>query len=350
MTRVSIMRRTMAAFIMTMMLFGLPGMGTGEQMIEFNNKLAESGNDPWVVFQDEAYYYCWSGYGGVCVARVRNLPDIGDAYLLPENEKIQARLVWTPEDSRYSQEIWAPEMHFLDGKWYIYVAADDGNNDHHRMLCLEARTDDPLDGFVQKGIVRARNNRWAIDGTILEYGGKRYFIWSGWDRDENVAQNLYIAEMENPWTIRGNRVLISRPELPWECVGDPLVNEGPTALVLNGKVYIIYSASGSWTDDYCLGMLTLTGDDPLLRNAWTKSEQPVFRKTDQVFGPGHASFTTSPDGSRHYMAYHANEESGSSWGGRKLWVQEFTVDAQNDPVFGTPLPAGSMQTIPANGT
>ena len=35
----------MAAFIMTMMLFGLPGMGTGEQMIEFNNKLREEKKD-----------------------------------------------------------------------------------------------------------------------------------------------------------------------------------------------------------------------------------------------------------------------------------------------------------------
>ena len=113
-----------------------------------------------------------------------------------------------------------------------------------------------------------------------------------------------------------------------------MVNEGPTALVHDGKVFIVYSASGSWTDDYCLGMLTLTGDDPLDPNAWTKSEEPVFKRLDNVaVGPGHCSFTTAVDGSV-WMVYHANLEAGTGWGGRSVWIAPITFDEQGVPNFG----------------
>ena len=96
------------------------------------------------------------------------------------------------------------------------------------------------------------------------------------------------------------------------------------------------------------GMLTLTGSDPMDPESWTKSKQPVFQKTNQVVGPGHASFTTSPDGLRHYMVYHANDQRGTGWAGRKMWIQEFTVDSKNRPNFGKPGAAGTLQSVPVN--
>ena len=316
--------------------------------LSFDNKIAETANDPWVIWHEDAYYYCWSWHGGVCVARVRNLPDLGVGVLdLPNNEVVQSALVWTPEDDAYSQELWAPELHYLNGKWYIYVAADDGNNANHRMLCLEANTDDPLDGFTMKGIVRVEDDRWAIDGTVLTLGEAMYFVWSGWEGDEDVGQNLYIARMEDPWTLTGERSVICQSEYNWEWVGAPII-EGPAALTLGDKVYIVYSASGSWTDYYCLGLLTLTGDDPMDPACWQKSPDPVFSRTEEIFAPGHASFTTSPDGQRHYIVYHANEERGAQWGGRKFWIQEFAVRPDDVPDFGQPQPAGTTQTVPVN--
>ena len=309
----------------------------GTQGIPFNNKLADSGSDPWVILKDGVYYYCYSADGGVCVAKADNIPQIGSA---------QGVKVWTPDDPEYSQEIWAPELHHLQGKWYIYVAADNGDNANHRMLCLEGSSDDPTEPFAFKSVLRATTDRWAIDGTVMEYNDQLYFIWSGWEGFENVEQRLYIAKMADPWSISGERVELSRPKYRWERKGGkPKINEGPTALELNGTQHIVYSASGSWCDDYCLGLLTLTGDDPMNAESWRKSKKPVFQKSKNVFGPGHASFTTSKDGSQHFMFYHANEESGSGWEGRRLWAQEFTVDENNYPVFGTPLPAGSTQTV-----
>lgn len=306
------------------------------QGIQFDNKLADSASDPWVTLKDGVYYYCYAADGGVCVAKADNIPQIG---------KTEGVKVWTPEDEKYGYEIWAPELHYLEGKWYIYVAADDGDNYNHRMICLEGSSQDPTEPFAFKSVMRAETDRWAIDGTVMEYKDNLYFIWSGWKGFENTMQRLYIARLENPWTISGDRTEISFPVLLWELHGKPRVNEGPTALELNGTQHIIYSASGSWTDDYCLGMLTLKGDDPMCASNWCKSILPVFKKTKDIFGPGHASFTTSKDGSQHFIIYHANETSGSGWDGRALWAQEFTVDKNNNPVFGKPLPAGSMQTV-----
>lgn len=42
-------------------------------------------------------------------------------------------MVWTaPQgDCMYNQEICAPEIHFINDRWYIYFAADDGSNYNH---------------------------------------------------------------------------------------------------------------------------------------------------------------------------------------------------------------------------
>ncbi len=102
--------------------------------------------------------------------------------------------------------------------------------------------------------------------------------------------------MANPWTLETARSLISSPQYTWEMVGaPPAVNEGPE--ILNnaaGKTFLIYSASGCWTDDYALGMISLTnGSDPLLPASWTKSPSPVFTKniSGGAFGPGHNTFS-----------------------------------------------------------
>lgn len=308
-------------------------------VVAFNNKLADSGNDPWVIWHEQTacYYYCYSDNDGVCVAKMDNIYEL--SYAVGET-------VWVPDESiipEYSKELLAPELHFINNKWYIYVAADDGNNENHRMICLESNTADPLDGFKFKSVLRAETDRWAIDGTVLQYDEELYFIWSGWQGKINVSQNIYIAKMKNPWTIEGDRVCISKPTESWEKNGTPLVNEGPTVLQYDGRVYIVYSASNSRTDDYCLGLLTLTGSNLLDEDSWKKKDEPVFEKTDSIFGPGYASFTTSPDGSKWYIIYQANEKSGTGRTGRSVWAQEFCFDSFGNPEFGKPMPAGTVQ-------
>ena len=307
----------------------------------FVNPILERGADPYVVKKDGKYYYCYSSGNGVAVAAADNIHLI--------DSKNGVRVYSAPQGTMYSREYWAPELHYVRGRWYIYVAADDGNNDNHRMYALGALTDDPTGPFEMLGKVTDDTDKWAIDATVLEYEDKLYFIWSGWEGDRNVRQDIYIAEMSDPITVSGKRVMLSKPEYEWEmraCVnGLPTINEGPAVLKKDGTVHIIYSASGSWSDEYCLGMLTFRGGDILDPACWTKSAEPVFSKREGAYSTGHCSFTVSPSGNEDWIVYHANVKPGLGWGGRGVRAQKFTWDG-DVPVFGLPVKAGEEIEIP----
>lgn len=294
---------------------------------KISNPVCAFGADPWVVAHGGYYYYCYTLDKGVAVKKMSSPAEI---------EQDGQTVYLAPEGTDHSCEYWAPELHYLNGEWYIYVAADDGNNDNHRMYVLRGTSQDPTQPFEMVGKITDGTDKWAIDGTVLLYNGELYYAWSGWEGDVNVAQYIYIAHMSNPYTIDSRRVLLSKPTYAWERVGDPLVNEGPAFLVRDGKVMMVYSASGSWTDDYCMGMLTLTGDDPLNPAHWEKSATPVFtKKVGVAYGTGHCSFTTACDGSA-WMVYHANLVSGTSWMGRSVWLSPVTFDGEGRPDFGEP--------------
>ncbi len=302
-----------------------------ETMVRYTNirnPIVSNANDPWVVERGGHYYYCRSSGKGVIVSEVPSPYEL--------NAEGGVRVYTAPAGTGYSAEYWAPELHYINGAWYIYVAADDGNNRNHRMYVLKGTTQDPTDPFEMVGQITDPSDRWAIDGTVMQVGGELYFVWSGWRGSVNVAQNLYIAHMSDPVTIDSERVMLSAPTYAWERVGNPYVNEGPTALYHGEDTFIVYSASGSWTDDYCLGLLRLVGDDPMNPDAWEKSAEPVFASRPGVaYGPGHCSFTVAVDGSI-WMLYHANLESGTGWAGRSGWIAPVTFAEDGMPIFGLP--------------
>ncbi len=307
--------------------------------ITFKNPVCPSGADPWVIRDPDTgrYYYCYSGGNGVCVNEIADL-----AHITAEGG---TKVYTAPENTMYSKEYWAPELHKLNGKWYIYVAADNGDNYHHRMYVLECSGDKPTDKFNMVGKITDPTDKWAIDGTVAQIDGELYFVWSGWEGDENVAQNIYIAHMKSPTEIDSARTMLSKPQFRWEKLGGlPTINEGPVALAKDGAVHIIYSASGSWSDFYNLGKLTWRGGDPLDASSWTKSDTSVFEKTGTCFGPGHCSFTTADDGST-WIVYHGNLVSGSGWGGRSVWIQPISWDG-DEPVLGSPIGPKEELTLP----
>lgn len=304
--------------------------------IEIVNPIYDSGNDPWVIRQGNDYYYCWSD-GAIHVRKIDNLHDIKD---------IGGTAVWTPpKGTMYSAELWAPELHYIDGAWYIYVAASNGSNENHRMYVLKGTSQDPTDPFEFVGKITDPTDRWAIDGTVLRHKGEMYFVWSGWEGDVDVGQQLYIAHMRDPVTIDSQRVMISSPTNKWERMALPL-QEGPVALTdeETGSAIIVYSASGSWTDYYCFGQLTLTGTDPMDPASWTKSEDPIFAKDTGTYGPGHCSFVEALDG-QLWMIYHANTFPGLGWDGRTCRAQPVQWDGKTLDL-GVPLAPGQPVLLP----
>ncbi|MGN8072040.1 family 43 glycosylhydrolase [Mucilaginibacter sp. 22184] len=310
----------------------------------FTNALPSADNgsyyDPWVIRVGGYYYYCGSDGGRLWITKSATLQNI--------LQQSKTYIFTPPSGTMYSGDLWAPELHYLGGRWYVYFAADDGNNNNHRMHVLEGGADanDPLNGaYNYKAKLAATTDRWAIDGSPFVYNGVTYFIWSGWEGTTNVSQYLYIATMSNPYTINSERVEISRPDYAWEKVGTPTVNEGPETLISGNTVNIIYSASGSWTNDYCLGRLTCTNGNLMSKASWTKLSTPAFSKFGNVFGPGHASFVKSPDNLQWWIVYHAANADGSGWD-RRVMTQQFSWDG-DVPYFGYPIEKGIPIPAPA---
>ena len=299
----------------------------------FRNPITESGADPFVVRFEDGYYYVYSADGGVFVSRADNIHHL----------RQDGKCIFRPEEGKpYSRELWAPEIHFIDGDWYCYVAADDGVNANHHMYVLKSTDGRPDGVYAMVGMLDDGSGCWAIDGTVMPCGGKLYFVWSGWESRENTHQNLYIAPMKSPTELAGARVLISRPEYDWEKRGSaptksgkclPTVNEGPQILEKDGTVHVIYSAAGSWCRHYCLGMLTLRGGDPLNPADWVKCKEPVFAESEGTHGPGHCSFVKAKDGKTDFIIYHARRDAKGGWVGRGMRAQPFTWDG-DVPVFG----------------
>jgi GH43 family beta-xylosidase len=208
------------------------------------------------------------------------------------------------------------------------------------------------------------SDKWAIDASVFENNGQLYMIWSGWEGDENGAQNIYIAPMSNPWTISGPRVLLSYSKYPWEKVGDLIhvkgepphvdVNEGPEVLKHGDDIFLTYSASGCWTDYYELGLLRAKADANLLDpSAWTKSKTPVLTESAEghAYGTGHNGFFKSADGTQDWIINHANNESGQGCGDRRNpRAQPISWNPDGTPNFGRPVGIGVAIPRPSGDT
>lgn len=314
----------------------------------FTNPIAD-GADPWVIKRNGDYYFCGSGLGGIYVSKSDKLTELGDK-----------KVVWNPPTEGWNKtNIWAPEIHFISGKWYIYYAAGSAGPPfiHQRSGVLESVSDDPFGPYIDKGMIYTGDNindptsvKWAIDLTTFKMNGQRYAVWSGWEENadtDKTKQHLYIATMANPWTINSNRIKISSPEESWETGGPLDLNEGPQLLKKEEKAFIIYSTRESWMVEYRLGQLTLS--DTLLNllapENWEK-KGPIFQGTEEVLGVGHASFTTSPDGTEDWIMYHSKKTTEPGWD-RNIRLQEFYWNADGSPDFGEPVPAGVPIELPS---
>lgn len=316
---------------------GRPHAGQEQASEVITNPIAPSSADPWVIRHGDTYYYTHTTGGDVRICKAEKLQEIS----------ADCVSVWTPpEGTMYSKQLWAPELHYLDGRWYVYVAASDGDNVNHRMYVIESTSEDPQGDYTFKGKIAPETDRWAIDGTVLELDGRRYFVWSGWEGFEDGRQDLYIAPMSNPWTITGERTRIATPVYDWEKHGLP-INEGPQVLVNGDDLYIAFSASGYWTPEYSMGLLRYTGRDATDPASWEKLPEPVFTGvgTGEVQGTGHASFTTSCDGRERWIVYHAHRPDDAPR--RDLRMQPFTFGADGLPDFGRPVKVGMPISAPS---
>ena len=278
------------------------------KITEYNTPFIEQRADPYIYrHTDGSYYFTASvpAYDCIVLRKAETLEGLQNA---------QETIIWRKHESgEMSQHIWAPEIHFLFGKWYIYFAAGEKDDIWKiRPFVLECQGDDPIkDTWVEKGKMQRSDDdiysfeAFSLDATILEHKGSYYYIWAEKVSVGIQISNLYIAKMESATKLATAQVLLTTPDYDWERV-DIWVNEGPAAIKHNGRIFVTYSASATG-ECYCMGMLSIGEDEDLLDpRAWKKERRPVLCSDREkgFYGPGHNSFTKLPDG-RDVCVYHA---------------------------------------------
>lgn len=277
-------------------------------------------NEPWILQRadpyvykhtDGTYYFTASvpAYDTIVLRSAKTLAGLAEA---------EEKVLWKKHESGpMSKHIWAPEIHYLFGKWYIYFAGGEMEDEWEiRPYVLECQGDNPMkDEWIEKGkMVRAKEDEFSfeafsLDATVFENKGKWYYIWAEKVGVGKQISNLYIAEMENGYTLKTVQELLTTPDYDWERYGF-WVNEGPGIIKHDGKIFMTYSASETGIQ-YCVGMLSADEDADLLDpRSWTKERYPVLATNEEkgIYGPGHNSFTKDEEGN-DIIVYHARTEA-----------------------------------------
>ena len=309
----------------------------------FTNPLIAQRADPHIFKHTDGFYYYTAtvpAYDRIILRRSTTLQGLATA---------GEQTIWTRHTSgEMGAHIWAPEIHYINGKWYIYFAAGATNDVWKiRMYVLENASANPLTGtWVEKGRIWTHYDTFSLDATTFEHNGTRYLAWAQSEPSLANNSNIYLAAMANPWTITGTPVRIATPTLSWETIGYR-VNEGPAVIKRNNRIFMTFSASA--TDaNYCLGLLTASASANLLSAAsWTKTQTPVFRSNASTsqYGPGHNSFTVSEDGQSDILVYHDRSYQNISGDplndpNRRTRLQKLYWNADGTPNFGIPVPDG----------
>lgn len=275
------------------------------QSIKFNNPIAEQRADPWVYKTDAGDYFLIATvpeYDRIVLRKANSINGLKEA---------KEKEIWHKhEKGVMGSHIWAPELHRIDGKWYIYFAAGEAENIWNiRMWVLSNSSSDPMQGtWKEEGQIKTQKESFSLDATTFEHKGKRYLIWAQNVRGGDSGTALVMSEMKNPTTLTGPEVILTEPEFSWERIKYN-VNEGPAVIKKGGRIFVAYSASAT-NHNYAMGLLWINEDADLMNAAnWSKSPGPVFYTSEDLkrYGPGHNSFTTSEDGKSTIMIYHARD-------------------------------------------
>jgi GH43 family beta-xylosidase len=307
---------------------------------DYNRPFILQRADPYILHYGNTYYFTASvpEYDRIILRQSSTLAGLASA------EEVT---LWSKHESGpMSKHIWAPELHFIFGKWVIYFAAGERDDIWHiRPYVLECTGSNPMaDPWIEKGMMQpcTEDNfsftSFSLDATVLMHKEEYYYIWAQKVEGDQGISNLYIAKMDSPYSLSTPAILLTTPEYDWEQVGF-WVNEGPAVIRRDNKLFLTYSASATGAC-YCMGMLSTDIDKDLLDPAsWTKETQPVLTSdfTKGIYGPGHNSFTTDEAGDTicvlHARTYETIQGDPLYDPNRHTMLMKVTWSAQGTPLF-----------------
>jgi GH43 family beta-xylosidase len=298
--------------------------------------------DPYVLLDNGTYYLTFTSGGHIEIWSHNSLFDF--------EANCKKEVIWRPPpDQPYSADVWAPELHSIHGRWYVYFAAADPQhgNSSHRMYVLAGPGADSSPMQPDRWEFHSRlaglpEDQWAIDGTVITLNNTMLFVYSGWPlgtHDNESRQEIFIMEMVSPTECKGSPARISSPDLEFEFSGKSGVNEGPQFLCSRDGNWmgIVYSCAGSWTSEYKMNVLCYKGGDPLDVRSWAKTNRPLLKSSHDdtpPYGPGHGNFVfiDGSGGPEVWGVFHATDAK-TGWEGRKARLMRVGW-TENGPFMG----------------
>ncbi|KAI1336378.1 glycosyl hydrolase family 43 protein [Xylariaceae sp. FL0016] len=325
---------TRQTFLMFLSFLGLLNLSAA-----WTNPIRQpGGSDPFITYSGGYYYLMTTSWTDVEIARSTTVAGL---------ESATKKVIYSSTDSGRCCNVWAPEVHYFDGTWYVYFTAGDADDlDGQRLHALIGGST-PWDDFTYAGQL---TSEWAIDASTLRTSNFGNFLLFSCFHGVTY-QSICLQQLGSDYvSLIGDITVISQPTESWETASYP-VNEGPAALYFsNGATYIAYSASYCWSPDYCLGLLTWDGTtSPASAGAWSKSDGCVFASANGNYGTGHNSFFQSPDASQTWIAYHATSSSaGACDDSRYTMIQLLGKHSNGAPNFGSPVDFSHTYSEPSS--
>lgn len=334
-------RDLIAASAAAPLVAALPAETKGEEPV---NPLVRQRADAQILRHKRQFYLTGSvpEYDRLVLRRASTIAGLSDA---------TETVLWRrPASGKMAGYIWAPEIHWFDGRWHVYFAAGDGDKKFRiRTYVLTSADRDPMNATWELlGQLQTPWDTFTLDSTIFEHRGARYIAWAQTEPGIATNSNLYLAPLKTATTLAARPARLSVPEFDWEVQGFK-VNEGPAILARHGRLFLTYSASA--TDArYCMGMLTADARADIMNpKSWTKSPVPVFASSEanKVYGPGHNSFVVDEKG-RDLLVYHGRDYREIKGDplfdpNRHTRVQPIKYRRDGTPEFGVPAANGAVR-------
>ncbi len=318
--------------------------------IVFKNNIANFA-DPSVLYHDGWYYYTYAkDYMGKPAVWIRRSPNFSDI------SASRPVLVWAEAiNPSGMSSLWAPQLVVLEGKYYLYATCaykgtdnENGVTPRKPVVFVSNVSDDALGGYTYYGPMDNTDPDvlMYLSPRFIQWQDKTYMINGGFFRSEDRMpdkyhyQSLFVTEMESPTSFKGKAVKIAEATRSWEISnnGKCEILEGPFAYTQakDGKLYVLYSANETATDNYCTGLLRFDGsatDDITNASLWYKFPDPIQQKDTslKMYSPGAMVLTTSPDGEQIWMLFHIKTKSGYTYDGRIMCAQPLITDENGVP-------------------
>jgi len=190
--------------------------------------------------------------------------------------------------------VWAPDVFFSkdDGMFYLYYTVNGRIG--------VAAADRPDGEFRDRGALISK----GIDAHLFRDDDGSYFLYYAQYPDFAI----FVQPMESPVRKKGAPVELISPTEEWE-KKDVQVTEAPWMIKHQGVYYLLYSGGSADSEDYATGYATAT--HPL--GPFTKYRgNPIVRKGDGIFGPGHGSVIPDQAG-KLWMVYHQQKDQTRGW-------------------------------------